>query len=103
MLVNEISMASFVVSIDSAWIERKRPLISLMKNKSVYQIQVKSRSDCLVCCMVHTTLLYGAYSIALWCIALHGMHHRGYYTLFRPWRLTVTMIFIDRYKPFYLF
>ncbi|MCI1742554.1 MAG: hypothetical protein LKI18_09495 [Prevotella sp.] len=68
-------MASFVVSIDSAWIERKRPLISLMKNKSVYQIQVKSRSDCLVCCMVHTTLLYGAYDSAVWCIQHSSMVH----------------------------
>jgi len=37
-------MDSSAVSINPAWIERKRPLISLMKNKSVYQIQVKSYS-----------------------------------------------------------
>jgi hypothetical protein len=42
VLVKESSMASSLVSIDSAWIERKRLLISFMKNKSVYQIQVKS-------------------------------------------------------------
>ena len=80
MLVHEISRASSVVSIDSAWMERKRLLISLMKEKSVYQIQVKSsfefRQDqksesyfsvwCIALCdMVHTTKLYGAYGRAL--------------------------------------
>ena len=68
-------MASSLVSIDSAWIERKHLLISFMKNKSVYQIQVKSHQIQVksVWCiplydMVHRALLYGAYSIAIWCI-----------------------------------
>jgi hypothetical protein len=34
MLIHEISMAASVVSIDSAWMERKRLLISLMKEKA---------------------------------------------------------------------
>ncbi|MCH4242308.1 MAG: hypothetical protein LKF81_10485, partial [Prevotella sp.] len=65
--------ASSLVSIDSAWIERKRLLISFMKNKSVYQIQVKSIWCIQLYDMVHTAMLYGAYSFSLWCIALFRM------------------------------
>ena len=68
MLVKESSMASSLVSIDSAWIERKRLLISFMKNKSVYQIQVKSR-------IIVINQLDGAYSSAGWCIAVRYMVH----------------------------
>jgi hypothetical protein len=44
MLVHEISMAASIASSDPAWIERKRLLISLMKNKSACRITSKSAS-----------------------------------------------------------
>jgi hypothetical protein len=61
MLVHEISMAASIASSDPAWIERKRLLISLMKNKSVYQIQVKSTSVYDAFNIIETNELYAPY------------------------------------------
>jgi hypothetical protein len=77
VLVKESSMASSLVSIDSAWIERKRLLISFMKNKSVYQIQVKSTVDSLLRCMHYTVYRNAPYSRAVCTIEQNCMHHTG--------------------------